>query len=174
MRLTQSIKFLNISTGDSGGPLILKGDSTSNDILVGLVSWGFGCAHPSFPGVYSRISYHSDWSIGTICQISSKPPIEYDCANVKAPSEEKSVPITIIIQFDDHPGEISWAIEEEQTGSPLVNVTEDMNNAEAQSRSQETVFLPPGSNVTFKIRDRYGDGLCCNTPVSNKNGSKHK
>jgi len=32
--------------GDSGGPLYDK----DNDVLIGVVSWGFGCAHPDFPG----------------------------------------------------------------------------------------------------------------------------
>ncbi|KRV51529.1 hypothetical protein AQ490_01410 [Wenjunlia vitaminophila] len=36
--------------GDSGGPLVAGG------VLVGLVSWGSGCAHPGFPGVYVRMS----------------------------------------------------------------------------------------------------------------------
>ena len=124
-----------------------------------------GCAHPSFPGVYSRISNYSEWVIATICQFSSEPPIEYDCANVMAPSDEKSVPITVILQYDDHPGEISWSIGRAESELVLVNVTEDADAA-AQSRSQETIFLPPGSNLTFTIRDRYGDGLCCNIPVS--------
>ncbi|ARZ67448.1 serine protease [Streptomyces albireticuli] len=36
--------------GDSGGPLVARGR------LVGLVSWGSGCAQPGHPGVYTRIS----------------------------------------------------------------------------------------------------------------------
>ena len=32
--------------GDSGGPLYDK----DNNVLIGVVSWGFGCAHPDFPG----------------------------------------------------------------------------------------------------------------------------
>ena len=37
--------------GDSGGLLIISGNDFSSDILVGVVSWGYGCAIPGFPGV---------------------------------------------------------------------------------------------------------------------------
>ncbi|MFC8344192.1 S1 family peptidase [Streptomyces sp. NPDC057280] len=36
--------------GDSGGPLVAQGR------LIGLVSWGNGCALPGSPGVYTRVS----------------------------------------------------------------------------------------------------------------------
>lgn len=47
--------------GDSGGPLIQKGSSFDNDVLVGLVSWGNGCADSDFSGVYTNIAAHKDW-----------------------------------------------------------------------------------------------------------------
>ncbi|XP_070495557.1 trypsin-1-like [Chironomus tepperi] len=50
--------------GDSGGPLAAPHTDTyleSDGVLIGLVSWGYGCARPNFPGVYSRISAVSDW-----------------------------------------------------------------------------------------------------------------
>ncbi|KAH9866157.1 hypothetical protein J1614_008722 [Plenodomus biglobosus] len=42
--------------GDSGGPIM-----TSSKTLIGIVSWGGGCAAPNQPGVYSRIGTLRDF-----------------------------------------------------------------------------------------------------------------
>jgi secreted trypsin-like serine protease len=46
--------------GDSGGPLIL---TYGEPVLVGIVSWGIGCAEAGHPGLYVRVdrNHYLDW-----------------------------------------------------------------------------------------------------------------
>ncbi|EHK98516.1 putative Trypsin [Glarea lozoyensis 74030] len=44
-------------SGDSGGPII----NTSTGVLIGVVSWGQGCAEAGFPGVYTRLGNYVTW-----------------------------------------------------------------------------------------------------------------
>lgn len=46
--------------GDSGGPLVVKAGSR-NPVLIGVVSWGEGCARPKKYGVYSKVSAAVEW-----------------------------------------------------------------------------------------------------------------
>lgn len=56
MRLKYPIRSMELkcgkqnTLGDSGGPLIIPGEDSSQDIQIGVVSWGIGCAR-MFPGV---------------------------------------------------------------------------------------------------------------------------
>jgi len=43
--------------GDSGGPIV----GGVNNTLVGIVSWGYGCARAGYPGVYTEVSKYIDW-----------------------------------------------------------------------------------------------------------------
>ncbi len=50
--------------GDSGGPLVYK--TSSNSYLVGVVSWGEGCAREGKYGVYAKVSAVKNWIETTI------------------------------------------------------------------------------------------------------------
>ena len=50
--------------GDSGGPMITEEDDHFTQI--GVVSWGFGCAEPDAPGVYSRVTSQLEWILSNI------------------------------------------------------------------------------------------------------------
>lgn len=48
--------------GDSGGPLVaFDGLFRGKPVQVGIVSWGYGCAKPYFPGVYGRVIAAREW-----------------------------------------------------------------------------------------------------------------
>ncbi len=64
-----------MTTSWFGGPLVVRGDNPEDDVQVGIVSWGVGCA--DMPGVFSRISETYDWTIETVCDEgngSNDPP----------------------------------------------------------------------------------------------------
>nr|XP_044249214.1 transmembrane protease serine 9-like [Drosophila takahashii] len=52
--------------GDTGGPLVIDGQ------LVGLVSWGRGCARPNYPTVYCYVASFADWIEETVAALGAQ------------------------------------------------------------------------------------------------------
>ncbi len=55
--------------GDSGGPLV-KIDGRGH-MLVGIVSFGEGCAQPNYYGVYTKVSEYNEWINSLIGQVQA-------------------------------------------------------------------------------------------------------
>ncbi|KAJ0171048.1 hypothetical protein K1T71_013247 [Dendrolimus kikuchii] len=51
--------------GDSGGPVIYQG------VVVGITSWGYGCAEPVYPGVNARVASYTNWINSTVTRYNS-------------------------------------------------------------------------------------------------------
>uniref|UniRef100_A0A667X3T3 Peptidase S1 domain-containing protein n=1 Tax=Myripristis murdjan TaxID=586833 RepID=A0A667X3T3_9TELE len=94
--------------GDSGGPMVSQHGAVW--IQSGVVSFGFGCARPNLPGVYSRVSRYQSWINSHIS--SDKPGFvqftssgldadsSYTCPGLPAPVS--TVP-AITTTTTDHP-----------------------------------------------------------------------
>mmetsp|Transcript_759 Transcript_759/g.1205 ORF Transcript_759/g.1205 Transcript_759/m.1205 type:complete len:344 (+) Transcript_759:265-1296(+) len=89
--------------GDSGGALFLKGDSAEDDLQVGIVSWGYGCADRNYPGVYARVSSAYDWVRDIVCENSQDEDARsrYQCTgavsgnSTPAPTPESTFVATV-------------------------------------------------------------------------------
>lgn len=68
--------FCNESQGDSGGPLVYF--TTSKWHLVGIVSWGVGCARQGRPGVYSNVEEMLNW-IYTVIEVQHTESAKFLC-----------------------------------------------------------------------------------------------
>ncbi|CAB9518274.1 Vitamin K-dependent protein C (Fragment) [Seminavis robusta] len=146
--------------GDSGGPLV----DVTTKVVMGLVSWGQGCARPNVPGVYSRISAVTDWIQQQLCDLSREPPstCTRSAPSLLLPLPTPTASIRIDIVYDGFPAETSWQLTEQDTGTVLHNMT--LGNEESDANSLVSVVvsgLQLGRVYVFEILDSFEDGICC-------------
>ncbi len=65
--------FTDTCQGDSGGPLMAF-SSNNRWTLIGITSYGYGCAQRTYAGVYTRVAAYQDWITTTMNAASMHIP----------------------------------------------------------------------------------------------------
>ena len=174
--------------GDSGGPLIVPGSNATDDVLVGLISWGESdCNNERAPGVYARLSDQFWWIQAMVCGLSSSnapPPAYFDCRTTYSPSPTSgpsfptaltpvpsivatpdSLVVTVVIDLDSRPYETGFVLESTTDGTVWLSVP-PRTYVQGQTRETQTVSLIPGT-YSIVFFDSGGDGMCCDYGVGN-------
>ena len=123
---------------DSGGALL----NPTENLQVGLVSWGRGCARQNAPGVYSKVSAAYSWIQHKICELSAVPP-------------PHCVDIRVDITMDGYPEETEWSLLDEY-GQEMALYERGQTGKTGTNTWNLKV---PAGLYQFYMNDE--DGICC-------------
>ena len=141
--------------GDSGGALW----DHENNVVVGLTSWGYKCAHETYPGVYSRIGTQMDFISGVVCNGEDKDMSFCNGFPTQSPTEKipcEGLELEVDLQTDFFPFETWYEVRDIYSGAQIMAV---QGLTEIYHSYQEGKCLPLDSCYQFSIYDDEGDGI---------------
>merc|ERR1719453_6859 len=162
--------------GDSGGPLFAPSGSDDSDSngyhLVGIVSWGVGCALPDMYGVYARVSAYAEFLTSDSddhtgdgggdgggddegdapVPVEPTPPAptpETDTSTLSPTVAPTPLPSGTVIRIvtQSWGSEVFWRIDGGQRYGPYADFSDNV----------QPVTLGSGEH-TIELEDTYGDG----------------
>jgi len=88
--------------GDSGGPLFINNNDGTFS-LIGIVSFGQGCAQPNYYGVYTKVAEYSDWiDTNTSSSITGSGVSELYNLSAVAADSSVSVDTATVASYDEN------------------------------------------------------------------------
>ena len=146
--------------GDSGGPLVVRNVEDTDWLLVGITSWGLGCAQDGRPGVYTKVSNYINWinvntdgcieaNISTACDSSIENP---GCMDETACNYDPSAETNTGCVY---------------SSDPVYDCDgECINNADGDGLCDEEDNCPDNMNTSQSDSDNDGVGNACDNCVS--------
>ena len=124
--------------GDSGGPLF-RYVGPGSFRLIGIVSWGQGCARDGYPGVHTRVANYSGWiTSNTGIGVSISPP---------------EVPILALM--DVYNDEATFEVTTAGTGGLVATFVVDCENAVSMSETESGAGLSPVYVLNLEQEQTY-------------------
>jgi len=153
--------------GDSGGPVIVLGKTPEEDVLVGLTSFGEGCARDNVPDVSSRVSAFQNWIScvmeGTCTDnpnAEPPPPNDDDDQVIISVDPRTSyvlgptVTVNITVTTDANPGETRLFFRDMCTGEHWF-----LGFDQANTQYSKSITLPTIGQYKLGLFDDGTDGL---------------
>jgi len=171
--------------GDSGSGLVVRGREPKEDILVGIVSAGFGCANPTLPALYARVSEVYGWIRDRVCELSLSPPIYFECPafdpeidhsstlsscqefsvvrdiKLRIENREPWTNVTLTLLLDSRPEERGWILRSQGERGLWITEAErpifSYDKKQTMSVIIETLCVRNDRDYELVLLDSYGD-----------------